>query len=117
MDDITARDKWLSLVSADPFTTSSPATTEIIGGSITRMASSWTRTGYGVLTLASTVSFVGLPAGAHVAGVACFDAAINGTLLFADLLDEPVSYLSGGTYVLAAGQYVVGIDIPTWPAF
>ena len=112
IDDMYAAAKWLSVVSADPHATSSPLTTEIVGEGLTRQASSWTRTGAGLLTLDTAVVFAGLPAGAHVTGVAGFDAATNGNLLFADLLEQPVGFPFGGTYTLPAGEYVIGIDLP-----
>lgn len=112
VDDLESAPKWLALVSSDPLATSAPLTAEIVGGTVTRMTSAWTRTGPMALTLNAAVAFVGLPPMAHVAGVAAFDAEVNGNLLFADLLDAPVSFPGGGTYTLAAGEYVVGIDVP-----
>ena len=112
MDDMEETDKWMTIVSSDPLATNSPYTAEASGGTLTRVLGSWTRTGPGLLTLDSAISFVGLPEGSHVAGVAGFDAAVNGNLLFSDLLEVPVDFPFGGTYTLAAGQYVIGIDVP-----
>ena len=112
MDDVEAATKWLSVVSTDPLATSSPTTAEIVGGTVTRMASSWVRTGANCLTLDAPVAFTGLPPGAHVAGLAAFDGPTGGNLLFADLLDAPENFPDGGTYNLAAGEYVVGLDLP-----
>ena len=112
MDDLEAEDIWLSLVSSDPLATASPYTAELVGGTVARLASSWTRTSFNLMTLDEPLSFVGLPAGAYLAGVAAFDAAVNGNLLFADLLDQPLGFPAGGSYTLPAGEYVVGIDVP-----
>ena len=112
IDDLEARPKWLTIVAADPQATANPYTAEVSGTALVRVSGTWARTGIGSLTLTSAISFPDLPYGAHVAGVAGFDAATGGNLLFADLLDEPKDYPSGGTYTLPGGQYVVGIDLP-----
>jgi hypothetical protein len=112
MNYMEASDKWLSIVSADPLVVADPQTSEVVGGTVARMEGSWTRTSATSMTLNSALTFRGLPAGAHVAGVAGFDAEFNGNLLFSDLLDEPVDFPNGGTYVVPAGEYVIGIDIP-----
>jgi hypothetical protein len=112
IDEVVAADKWLSLVAADPFTVGDPLTVEVVGGSLARQQGVWVRTSATLLTLDETVVFHGLPPGARVAGVAGFDDDVNGHLLFADLLDTPQDFPSGGTFVLPAGEYVLGIDVP-----
>ena len=112
MDMVETIPKWLSVVSADPFATGNPYTAEIIAPTLTRRLSTWTRTGPGILTLTGAIDFAGLLPGAHVAGVAGWDAEVNGNLLFSDMLDAPVDFPSGGIYVLAANEYIVGIDVP-----
>jgi len=111
MDDMEAREKWLALVSADPRTATDPLAVEIIGGVYARQLGSWTRTGPRALTLDAGVVWRNLVPGTQVAGVAGFDAEFNGTLLFTDMLIEPMNYPAGGSYVLPANQYVLGLDI------
>ena len=109
MDDVAARDKWLTLVFADPLAVSNPLTVEL---SDVRTQGTWVRTSNSLLTLSLPLIWSGLLAGAHVAGVAGFDAQVNGLLLFADLLDVPVDFPDGGAYTLPGGQFVLGIDVP-----
>lgn len=108
MDEVYAQDKWMTLVSADPHAVSDPLTVEL---TTTRYLGTWDRTSATSITNSSALSFPGLPAGAHVAGMAAFDAEVNGNLIFADLLDTEEDYPDGGTYVLPTGEYVVGIDV------
>jgi hypothetical protein len=116
MDTMWARaqadDIWLALVSADPLAVSDPMTVEVVGEALAREQSDWEHTTPTMMTLLNSVLFTGLPPGAHVAGVAGFDAPFNGHLLFSDLLDSPVDFPSGGSYTLPAGEYVIGIDTP-----
>lgn len=112
MDGIEAKTKYLTLVSADPGGSTDPLTVEIVGGTLARQTSIWLRTGPTALTLEVPVLFPGIPPGGHVAGVAGFDAAFNGTMLFYDLFDVAIDYPSGGTFLLPGGEYVLGVDIP-----
>lgn len=107
MDELEAAAKWLTLVSTNPAALSDPLTAEIIGGTLTRHQSTWTRSPLTLIT-ASAVIFSGIPAGAHVAGVAVFNASFNGLMLASDVLAIPADYPSGGTWVLPAGEYTLG---------
>lgn len=109
MDEVEAKPKWLTVVSADPLAVSNPLAVEL---ATTRVLGTWVRSSTYAMTLTSPLVFPGLPAGTHVAGVAGFDDTVNGHLLFSDLLDTPVDFPDGGTYTLPAGEYVIGIDIP-----
>ena len=112
VDDLEATDLWLTLVSDDPEGVSDPLTVEIIGGTLTRHQTTWSRTPL-LLTTAGSVVFSGIPVGAHVAGIACFNADFNGDLLASDLFPEPVDYPSGGTWVLPTGEFAMGFLPPT----
>lgn len=109
MDEVEAKEKWLTVVSADPLAVSNPLTVELI---TTRILGVWVRSSTYAMTLTIPLVFPDLPSGAHVAGVAGFDAPVNGHLLFSDLLDTPVDFPEGGTYILPGSEYVIGIDIP-----
>lgn len=111
VDDLDETEKWLTLVSDDPEGAVDPLTVEIIGGTLTRHESLWSRTPL-LLTIDSAVVFSGIPVGAHVAGIACFNADFNGDLLASDLFDTPVDYPSGGTWVLPAGEFAMGFLPP-----
>lgn len=109
MNQVEADTKWLTLVSADPLAVSDPLTVEL---TTTRIQGTWFRTSASSLTLTSPLVFPGLLGGAHVAGVAGFDLAVNGNMLFAGLLSVAVDFPDGGTFTLPAGEYVLGIDVP-----
>jgi hypothetical protein len=59
----------------------------------------------------------GIEPGTTIVGIGAFDDAYGGELVFADLfVDEsgnptPLSYPSGGTFVLPASEYVIGLDV------
>lgn len=108
INEVYAEAKWMTCVSADPLAVADPLTVEL---TTTRQQGTWVRTSASSITLTSALLFPGLPAGAHVAGVAAFDVAVNGNLLFSDLLVVEVDFPNGGTFTLPAGEYVVGIDI------
>ena len=110
VDEIEALDIWMAAFSADPEGAGDPALLEIIGGTYVRQTSAWTRTSALTLTLASPVIFSGIPPGGVIAAIGGFDDAFAGTFLFSDLLPDPESYPSGGTYVLPAGEFVVGFE-------
>jgi len=114
MDGIYAKDLYLALFFTDPQTVSDPLSVEVVGGVYSRQLGVWTRSAPNVLTLSEAVVFPGLPPGTSLVAVGVFDAAFNGTFIASDLIpapDSPVSYPSGGTYVLPAGQYILGIDV------
>lgn len=112
MDQMEAKDKWMALVSANPLIYD-PLTCEIIGGVYTRELGTWVRTAVNMLTMSEELVWHNLVPGTVVAGVVGFDAQFNGNLLFSDMLTTPISYVSGGTYVLPGDQYVIGMDIVT----
>lgn len=110
-DQVEAIDKWMAIFSANPEGLALPATVEVSGEVYARQQSLWTRTGPTVLTLAESVRWRNLPPGSVVAAVGGFDDPFDGLLVFSELvLPEPVSYPSGGTYTLPAGEYELRID-------
>ena len=111
VDDLEASDLWLTLVSDDPEGVSDPLTVEIIGSTLTRHQTTWSRTPL-LLTTSRSVVFSGIPVGAHVAGLAVFNADFNGDLLASDLFPEPVDYPAGGTWVLPIGEFAIGFSAP-----
>lgn len=111
MDDLEARVHYLALMSADPYGVSDPLTVEVLGALYARKAPAYVRTAYNLLVLDTAVVWNNLAPGTQVAAVAGFNAAFNGNMLYADVLDVPINYPVGGTYVLPAGEYYVGIDV------
>jgi hypothetical protein len=105
-------DHYLALVSADPYGVSDPLTVEVLGDLYSREEPVWARPSPGVLMLDETVYWRNLAPGTRVAGVAGFDAPFNGNLLYADLLDVPNDYPTGGNFVLPAGEFFLGVDVP-----
>jgi hypothetical protein len=118
MDEIEDAPKHMALFSADPWAVADPTTVEVIGGTYARQDSLWLRSDVRAITLDAGVVWRSLVPGTVVAAVGAFDDPFAGELLFRSmLLDEdgnpqPRAYPSGGTHTLAAGQYVVGIDVP-----
>lgn len=117
IDALVAADTYLSLVNADPFTVSDPLTVELSGGGYVRQQLSgaeWTRVDPTLIVNTDSVVWH-VPVGATIAGVAAFEVAVNGTMVFADLLDTPVTMPLGGAWVLPAGELFVGVDVDTGP--
>lgn len=118
MDDIEDRPKHMALFSADPWGVADPVTVELVGGTYARQDSLWLRTDIRAITLDAALVWRSLVPGTVVAAVGGFDDPFAGTLLFRSMITDvagnpaPVSYPSGGTHTVAAGQYVVGIDVP-----
>jgi hypothetical protein len=103
--------KWMGLCFSDPVAAADPLTVEIASLGYQREGTGWTRSAHNVLTLDVDVVIHGLAPGDVVAAVVGFDQQFNGRLIFSDLLDVPRHYPSGGTYVIPAGEYVLGIDV------
>lgn len=118
MDSIEDAEKHMALFSADPWSVADPTTVEIIGGTYARQESLWLRSDVRAITLDAALVWRSLVPGTTVAAVGAFDDPFAGRLLFRSMhLDEsgnpaPIAYPSGGTHTLAAGEYVVGIDVP-----
>jgi hypothetical protein len=103
--------KWIGLCYQDPTAVSDPRTVEINSFGYQREGTSWTRSGTNVLTLNTDVFIHGLAPGDVVVAVTGWNAQFNGQMIFSDLLRVPKPYPSGGSYVLPAGEYVLGIDV------
>ena len=118
MDGVQDAEKHMALFSADPFAVADPATVEVIGGTYARQDSLWLRNDVRALTLDEAVVWRSLVPGTVAAAVGAFDDPFAGSLLFRSLLldedgnPDPKVFTVGGTFSLAAGEYVVGIDIP-----
>lgn len=118
MDGIDDAEKFMALFSADPWAVADPTTVEVIGGTYSRQESLWLRNDVRSITLDAGLVWRSLVPGTAIAAVGAFDDAFGDRLLFRSmLLDEdgnpdPKIFPSGGTYALAAGEYVVGIDVP-----
>ena len=111
VDDLMARDHFLALFAADPYGVSDPLTVEIISEVYARQAPVYVRTAFNLLTLDEVVVWHSLAPGTSVVAIGGFDNEENGTLLYADVLDTPKNFPTGGTYVLPADEWVVGIDV------
>ena len=111
MDEVDSASKWMALFANDPLA-GDPLAAEIIGGTYARQLGVWARTSPGALTLDAGLLWRSLVPGTVVYAVGAFDAAFNGNLLFRDMLVLPKTYPTGGTFSLAADEWVVGIDIP-----
>lgn len=110
MDDIEATPKWMAIFASDPDGLMLPASVEVSGDVYARQASLWVRTGPVLLTLTEAVRWRNLPPGSVVAAVGGFDDPFAGDLVFSEPLAEPISYPSGGTYLIPAGEYELRIE-------
>ena len=114
MDDMEGRDHFGALFSADPFGVSSPTSVEVGGETYARQDASglFTRSSPTSITLGTALLWRALQPGTMIAAVGFFDTAFGTTgLLHRALLDEPISYPSGGSWVLPVGEYVAGLDL------
>lgn len=118
MDWVEDQPKWMALFSADPWGVADPVTVEVIGGTYARQDSLWLRNDVRSIILDAALVWRSLVPGTVVAGIGAFDDPFTGSLLFRSMIldvdgnPDPVSYPSGGTHTVAAGEYVVGIDVP-----
>lgn len=117
MDDIEATPKWMAIFSSDPDGLLMPETVEVSGEVYSRQDSIWLRTGAVVLTLNEASIWRNLPPGSVVAAVGAFDDPFAGELVFSEPIRDPdtgdptpISYPSGGTFVLPAGELELRID-------
>lgn len=118
LDDLAARTIYLALFTADPFTVSDPLTVELTSTSVAREESVWERTSPYSLELANDVFFQAIPPETTLVALGGFDAEVNGNLLFRDLMSysgqvgQPLHMLTGGSFSIATGEMVIGMDIP-----
>lgn len=119
MDTLASRTLYMALFTSDPYAVSNPLTVELLGTSITRQPSTWERTSPYSLELRNDIFFYAIPSETSIVAIGAFDAAINGNLIFRDLMSSdgkrsnPIYYATGGTYGIAVGEMVIGLDIPT----
>lgn len=115
IDELEALEHWAALFSSDPLGVGSPSSVEIAGDVYARQDAIglFTRTGTTSLTLSSALVFRGLEPGVTVAAVGFFDSAFGTTgFLHRSMVPGGAkSYPAGGTFVLPAGEYVVGLDL------
>lgn len=111
MDQLYAKTIYLAAFSASPFG-GSPLAVEIVGGSYARLRGTFVRTSSVSMTLNADVIFRSLVPGTTIYAVGGFDALTNGNFLFGDLLENPRTFPTGGTYTVEAGELVLGLQIP-----
>lgn len=118
MDDLASRSLYMALFTQDPYAVTNPLSVELVGTSINRQPSEWKRTSSFSLELNNDVFFAAIPPETSLVAIGAFDAPINGNLIFRDLIDaagngrgEPLYLPTGGTFGIAAGDMVIGLDI------
>lgn len=116
MNQIEAADKWMTAFTSDPLLEADPAVVEL-GGSVVRQSSIWSRTATNTLTMTSQLVLRGIEPGTTLVAIGAFDDEYGGELVFSDLLRDdagnpaPLEFPAGGTFVLPANEYVVGLDV------
>ena len=119
MDSLASRTMYMALFTSDPYAVSNPLTAELVGTSVSRQPSSWERTSPYSLELRNDVFFHAIPPETTVVAIGAYNAAVNGQLIFRDLMSDngrvstPLYFSTGGSYGIAAGEMVIGLDIPT----
>lgn len=118
IDTLEDRTLYMSLFTSDPFSLANPLAAELIGPSVVRQQSIWERESPFALRLANDVFFSAIPQETTIVAIGAFDKEVNGNLLFRDLISRngrtpsPEIYSAGGSYVIPAGEMVLGIDVP-----
>lgn len=100
-----------ALFTADPLVAADPLTVELQGGTYGRPDAVWSQFNPTGLVNRDDISFQGIPAGAIVTSVGVFDAVVNGHLIGADNFDSPLSFPTGGSWELPAGEFFLGFDL------
>ena len=118
LDALASRPLYMALFTQDPYAVTNPLSAELIGTSINRQPSEWTRTSSFSLELNNDVFFAAIPPETSLVAIGAFDAPINGNIIFRDIIDatgdgrgEPLHLPTGGTFGIAAGDMVIGLDI------
>lgn len=101
--------RYISLHTASP-SDANVTTTEVVGGQYQRALAQFAAASTaGTTSNNNTLAFAGMPA-TTVTHVAIYDAPTGGNLLYHGALTAPVIVTAGGTFVIAAGNLVVGMD-------
>lgn len=109
LDQLAARPCWAGLMTGDPFLTSDPLTVEVIGAAYRRPQFLYERVDT-VLRNAAALNWRGIAAFTRVSGVAGFDKAFNGALLWYTPLPEALDYPTGGNLDFPIRELYIGID-------
>ena len=117
MTALAATALFATVFTSDPNAASDPLSVEVLGSGYNRVQASFSRTGPGLITLDTVLVIPAIPPGATGVWVGFMDAAANGHLIASDLIRDPLtgiatprSYPAGGTFVIPAGEYTIGID-------
>jgi hypothetical protein len=101
---------WGALVSEDPFATSDPLSTEILGAAYRRVVFLYEFADT-VLRNASALHWAGIAPLSRVVGIAGFSTPFAGGLLwYTPLPGDPVDYPAGGNLDFPARELYIGID-------
>lgn len=119
MDQLQATELFGTLFTADPNGSTDPLAVEVIGSGYNRVQASFTRTGAALMTLDEPLAILAIPPGTTVVWIGFMDAPTNGHLIASDLVRDPStgattpqSYPTGGTFVVPATEFVIGVDVP-----
>lgn len=113
--------KGVALFSSDPFAAGTFSAVEVIGGSYARQAGTWVRASIRTLELDAGVVFRSLVPGTVVAAVGVVTDPFAGELVCRSMIlngsgvPTPITFPSGGSYPISAGNYVIGVDVPSGP--
>lgn len=107
--EMQAANHWAALMTGDPTVTSDPLSVEQLGGSYFRPQVYFEWVGQ-ILRNSTAMNWLSLPPQSRIVGVAGFDAAYNGNLVWWCPLDEPLDFPTGGGWGVAAGDLFLGVD-------
>lgn len=100
-----------ALFTADPLVAADPLAVEIQGGTYGRPDAAWTQYNPTGIVNRDDIGFYGIPAGIVVTSVGVFDDVVNGNLVGADNFDTPLTFPTGGSWQLPAGEFFLGFDL------
>jgi hypothetical protein len=113
IDQVAAMQKWVALFFADPLTVSDPLSVEVIGPSYARLDPAWVRSSPYALTLDEGFVFRALAPGTSVAAIALMAGAFSSTVIARQLIDPVRSFPTGGSFPVDAGEWTIGIQVPS----
>lgn len=120
MDQLQGTLLFGTVFTSNPSSATDPLSVEVVGAGFSRTLASFSRTGTGTLGLDKVLAIPTIPPGSTIVAIGFMDAATNGHLVASDFVRDPVSgvispraYPTGGTFVVPANQFTIGIDIPS----
>jgi hypothetical protein len=114
IDELETMDLFAALCATNPLV-GDPLAAELAGGDYHRQDLLITREAFNLWSNTELIYWLELPPGTHIAWIAAFDANINGHLVAAAPLDDPIDLAAGGAFPLDPGDFAFGLDVAVGP--